>query len=156
MVTIDTGQEGATTISFPLRDFVDDVSPLGWLPYAFEDMAVRMDDGEKDIVRWLNGYTPQAMRTGSVRATTAGTLFLDIVERRDMEVKRLEDLSHDLSLSRGGRRVTELYLDFWQHLLPAALTRPYGGEGEMDAIVYNSLADLCSALDIEVPTTASS
>ena len=43
-----------------------------------------------------------------------------------------------------------MYLDFWKALLPMALIRPYGGEGEMDAVTFGSLKDLCVALDIAV------
>jgi len=148
-IVISTGEPGATQITFDLPEFLEDVSPLGWLPYAFEDMAVRMNSGERDIVEWLNSYTPDAMRTGSIRNANPGVLFLELLADTDREVKELKRALETGRLGVGGRRRVELYLDFWENLLPAAISQPYGGEGEMDAIVFGTLCDLCAALGID-------
>jgi hypothetical protein len=148
-VVIDTGQPGATKIEIELPQFLDGVSPLGWLPYAFEDMAVRMTSGESDIVEWLNSYTPDSMRTGSVQSANPGDLFISLVSDPCEEIETLNRALENGGLGVGGKRRVELYLDFWEGLLPDAVRQPYGGEGEMDAVVFGSLRDLCNALGIE-------
>lgn len=69
--------------------------------------------------------------------------FVAIIESRSTEISRLRTYLASERLGSGGRRRVELYLQFWEELLPEAVTSSYGHIGSAgQSLVFDRLQDL--------------
>ena len=143
---VDRGAPGATEMVLELEPLFD-ADPYGCLLPAYERFVAGMSELEADVVDWVMSYTPDVMQTGNTKGVMPGKLFVQLIESIPVQVERLRSLLEGPGLAAGGRRKVELYLEFWQYLLPRALDESFGFVGsEFDGLAIGSLRALYAAV----------